>query len=239
MPFGESANPGPGAIKGVIFDLDDTLVLSTVDYARFKRLIIERISLEGEDPHDYDPSEGIITLLDRFRKNMDGRGRPSSAIDGVLEEINSIMDGVEMERVRETRAIPGAEKLLRMLRAEGVRIGVLTRGCSRYATEVLELTGMLDLVDDIECRNSKVPPKPRPEPYWRLVERLGLEPGETLFVGDHHLDATCAVAAGASFVGVRTGDLTEEELREIGSVAVFDSVADMIPWLLRLLHRSD
>ena len=228
--------PAPGAtplterIRGVVFDLDDTLVLSTVDYVRFKRLIIERITLEGEDPGKYDPSEGIMQLIGRFRLSMESKGVSESEAGKILAEIEAIMDGVEMERVRDTRVIPGAKELLQTLRDNGLRIGVLTRGCDRYATAVLEMTGMLNLVDEIECRNSKVPPKPSPEPYWRVVKRLGLEVGDNVFVGDHYLDAACAREAGVPFIGVKTGDLTEKQLRDAGSVEVFESVADMIAW---------
>ena len=225
-----SHSPLSKALKGIVFDLDDTLVLSTVDYVRFKRLIIERIALEGEDPSEYDPTEGIMQLIERFRRSMMARGKEESETRRALTDIEAIMDGVEMERVRETRGIPGAKELLQTLRGKGIKIGVLTRGCERYATAVLEMTGMLNLVDELECRNSEVPPKPSPEPYWRVVDRLGLEIGDTVFVGDHYLDAACARKAGVPFIGVRTGDLTEEQLRDVGSVEVFDSVADMVAW---------
>ena len=240
MRMTKSSPPKPllGRVKGVVFDLDDTLILSTVDYVRFKKLMIERMALEGEDPDTYDPTEGIIQLIGRFRDSMEARGKPQSWIEKVLEELNDIMDKVEMERVQETVGIPGAKELLHTIRERGIKIGVLTRGCEGYATKVLELTGLLEFVDDIECRNSKVPPKPRPEPYWRLVGRLGLNAKDTVFVGDHYLDATCARAAGVPFVGVRTGDLTERELRGLGSVEVFDSVADMGPWLAQVLDDS-
>ena len=223
-------NPLSKALKGVVFDLDDTLVLSTVDYVRFKELIIERIALEGEDPSEYDPTEGIMQLIGRFRQSMMARGRAESETLRVLADMEAIMDGVEMERVRETRGIPGAKELLQTLRNRGVRIGVLTRGCEKYATTVLEMTGMLEFVDELECRNSEVPPKPSPEPYWRVVGRLGLEVRDTVFVGDHYLDAACAREAGVPFIGVRTGDLTEEQLRDAGSIEVLESVADMIAW---------
>ena len=225
-----SHNPLSKTLKGVVFDLDDTLVLSTVDYVRFKRLIIERIALEGEDPSEYDPTEGIMQLIGRFRQSMTARGRAEPETRRALADIEAIMDGVEMERVRETRGIPGAKELLQTLRDKGIKIGVLTRGCERYATTVLEMTEMLELVDELECRNSEVPPKPSPEPYWRVVGRLKLEICDTVFVGDHFLDAACAREAGVPFIGVRTGDLTEEQLRDAGSIEVLESVADMIAW---------
>ncbi|MDH3365709.1 MAG: HAD family hydrolase [Thermoplasmata archaeon] len=229
--------PIQSRIKGVIFDLDDTLVLSTVDYVRFKNLIIERIALKGEDTDGYSPDDGIISLITRFRDRMEDKGRSPPEVEIILREFDQIMDDVELERVDETQAIHGARELLALLRDRAVRVGVLTRGCERYARHVLQITDMLDLVDAIECRNSNVPPKPSPEPYWRLAARLGLQPEETVFVGDHLIDAICARSAGVPFIGVRTGDLTEQQLRDAGSAEVFPSVAEMVPWFDEALRR--
>lgn len=226
-------------VKGVVFDLDDTLILSTVDYARFKRLIIDRIAATtGDDPCHYSPSEGIISLIDRFRSRMAERGEDAERVAAELAEFDNIMDGVELERIQETREIPGARELLILLRAHSIKVGVLTRGCGSYAAAALELTGMAGLVDAVECRNSRVPPKPNPESYWRLVDRLGLRPEETIFVGDHTIDLVCAQRAGVRFIGVMTGDLSEQELMDAGSAAVFESVAEMLLWATAALGEG-
>ncbi|HIH00716.1 TPA: HAD family hydrolase [Thermoplasmata archaeon] len=226
-------------LRGVIFDLDDTLVLSTVDYARFKRLIIDRISSMGDDPGLYSPDEGIIGLIDRFSERMLGKGWTKGQVNETLDEFEAIMDSVEMERVHETRVLEGARELLEYLDSRGVRIGILTRGCATYAEEALRLSGLRDHVHALECRNPSMPAKPNPEPYWHLVEQLGLRPEETVFVGDYLLDAICAQRAGVPFIGVMTGDLTEEQLREAGSVAVFPSVAHLVPWFESVLETDN
>lgn len=219
------------SVKGVIFDLDDTLILSTVDYARFKRLIIDRISATaGDDPGLYSSSEGILSLIDRYRDRMAERGEGAEKIAAELAEFDRIMDGVELERIQETKEIPGARELLTLLRVHSIKVGVLTRGCEDYAAAALDLTGMASLVDAVECRNSRVPPKPSPESYWRLAGRLGLRPEETIFVGDHTIDIVCAQRVGVPFIGVMTGALSEQELMEAGSAAVFTSVAELFHW---------
>jgi phosphoglycolate phosphatase-like HAD superfamily hydrolase len=52
-------------IRAIIFDLDDTLVESTVDYVKFKTLVIERITSHGEPKDLYDPHETIVTIVAR------------------------------------------------------------------------------------------------------------------------------------------------------------------------------
>lgn len=227
-----SANPPfPKGIKAVIFDLDDTLVESTVNYAKFKRLVIDRIASRGEDIRMYSLNETIVVILSRYDKAMKDRGLPKKDIADRLAELDRIMDEVELERVDETVAVKGAAEILEMLRRSGVKIGILTRGCKEYATAALRATSMLDMVDELECRNSDTKAKPDPESYLKLVERLGIGKDETLFVGDHPIDAQCAKNADVRFVGVLTGDVPEEALRAAGSMAVFRDVGEMLGWM--------
>lgn len=223
---------GPrGRLRAVIFDLDDTLVLSTVDFAKFKRLVIERIVAYGEDGSLYDPSETIVRILDRFEGRMRDEGVPEPVARQRMAELDRIMDAVELERVGETHAIPGAAELLADLRGMGLKIGVLTRGCGDYAERALCRTGLRGLVDAVESRNSETRPKPDPESYLRLAGRLGVDRSETVFVGDHPIDAQCAARAGVPFVGVMTGDMSEEELEKAGSVVVVRHVGELLDYL--------
>ncbi len=217
-------------IKAVIFDLDDTLVESTVNYGKFKGLVLERLVSWGEDRHDYRPEETIVAILSRYEQRMKASGMPEEDVASRLSELDRIMDEVEMECVSETKVIRGARELLRTLKGRGVKVGILTRGCGRYAEAALAATGMLGLVDFVESRNSKTKAKPNPESYLRLVRALGVHKEETIFVGDHPIDAQCAANAGVPFIAVRTGDVPEDVLREEGSVEVFGDVGEMIAW---------
>ncbi len=221
--------------RAVIFDLDDTLVRSTVDFGKFRRLVIEKIVDFGENLDNYDPTELIVAIIGRFEENQRTSGVPESAIRSRLAELDTIMDKVEMERADHTIAIKGAVELLKMLKMRGVRVGILTRGCRQYAEHVLERTGLIDMVDGLECRNSETRPKPSPDAYLRLVHSLGVGKDETVFVGDHVIDAQCAKNAGVPFISVMTGDVPEDILKDAGSIAVFENVGHLIQWFDVLL----
>jgi HAD superfamily hydrolase (TIGR01549 family) len=225
----------PRRIRAVIFDLDDTLVESTVDFAKFKRLVIQRIGTYGDDSSRYSPNETIVKIIARFEDRMRDRGVEENRIRTMLAELDRIMDGVELERVSETAAIDGAVELLGYLRKKGIRIGILTRGCEEYALTALSITGMRTLVDEVECRNSNTKAKPDPDSYLNLVRELGVPKDETIFVGDHPIDAQCAANAEVAFIAVLTGDVPEEDLRDAGSAEVFPDVKQMVGWFERLL----
>jgi len=224
-------------VKAVVFDLDDTLVESTVNFPKFKGLVIDRIVSHGEDRADYSTNETIVAIINRYEARMRRDGVPNAEIKRRLAELDKIMDDVEMERVSETAAYEGAQRLLKLLRESGIKIGVLTRGCGEYADAALSKTGLLDLVDALECRNSNTKPKPDPEAYLKLVADLSVSKEQTIFVGDHPLDAQCASNAGVPFIAVRTGDVPEEILRRAGSVEVFKDVGELADWLGRTLSK--
>lgn len=222
-------------LRAVIFDLDDTLVLSTVDFPKFKRLVIEEIVSLGEDRALYDPAETIVKILERFERRMTDRGLQETEIKAVLARLDRIMDTVELERVDETEALPGATETLTFLRARGVKIGILTRGCATYASRALARTRLEGLADALECRNSDTRPKPDPESYLRLVAALGVDKDQTVFVGDHPIDAQCALNAGVPFIGVTTGDIREQEFKKSGSYIVVRDVGELRSHLEPLL----
>ena len=225
----------PSEIRAVVFDLDDTLVLSTVDYGKFKRLVIDKIVSHGEPRKMYDPNETVVSVVSRYEKRMHEARLPDKERKQRLAELDRIMDEVELERVAETKAIRGAIDLLELLRYRGIKIGILTRGCQDYATAALSEAGLMQLVDALECRNSETKAKPSPESYLRLTERLGVRKEETFFVGDHPIDAKCAANAGVPFVAVETGDVSSDDLRAAGCVAVFPDVGSMVEWLRTIL----
>ena len=225
----------PREVRAVVFDLDDTLVLSTVDYGKFKRLVIDKVVSHGEPRTMYDPKETVVSIVSRYERRMHEAGLPDEERRRRLAELDRIMDEVEQERVAETKAIHGAIELLELLRNRGVKIGILTRGCQDYATAALSAAGLKQLVDAIECRNSETKAKPSPESYLRLIEQLGVRKEDTFFVGDHPIDAKCAANAGVPFVAVETGDVTPDDLRAAGCVAVFPDVGCMVEWFKTVL----
>jgi HAD superfamily hydrolase (TIGR01549 family) len=222
-------------LRAVVFDLDDTLVVSTVDFPKFKAMVIDRIEALGDDRSMYSPSETIVIILDRFEARMRAKGASNEDVRRMLAEMDRIMDGVELERVDETEPLPGAAETLAYLRERGVRIGVLTRGCPEYARRAMVKAGISHLVDAVEARNSEARPKPYPDSYVRMVEALGVEKAETVFVGDHAIDGRCASNAGVPFIGVRTGDVHDQALVEAGAFVVLEDVRELREHLENLI----
>jgi len=158
------------SIKAVIFDLDGTITEPFFDFDAIR----EEIGL-GRDSGPVLESLEKMTASERRR----------------AEEI---LHRHEEEAVTQSRLNVGARETLLALSAAGIHIGVLTRNTRSNAVAIglkhdLEFDGIIGREDG--------PAKPDSFGVLRLCGQFGVEPGETMLVGDYLFDVLCANAAGA------------------------------------------
>ena len=78
---------------------------------------------------------------------------------------------------------PDVVPTLEWLKGNGYRLGVVTSG-PEYQRLKLELTGLDKYFDVIVTREDVKAIKPEPKIFLHALERLGVEPGDALYVGD-------------------------------------------------------
>jgi len=94
-------------------------------------------------------------------------------------------------------AFPGIDGVLRALKAEGRRVGVVTakwRPTVELAFAAVGFGGLFDVVVGSEDTERH---KPEPEPILHALELLGARAGDAAYVGDSPYDVAAARAAGA------------------------------------------
>ncbi len=102
-------------------------------------------------------------------------------------------------------AMPGAERLIRDVRAAGGLNLVVTH---RDRDSALGLLRGLSLeVDDLISTSDGFPRKPDPAMYLAMLERHGLDPAQCLSVGDRPIDAEAAAAAGIATAALESPDI--------------------------------
>jgi len=96
-------------------------------------------------------------------------------------------------------AFPDARPALELAHSNGWRVAVLTNGSTPQQTAKLETIGLADLVHVVCTSESLGLSKPHPQSYLQTCAALGVDPAETLMIGDNlDLDVLGAQAAGLS-----------------------------------------
>jgi HAD superfamily hydrolase (TIGR01509 family) len=128
------------------------------------------------------------------------------------------------------RLVPlaGARELIRELRSRGIRVVLAT---SAPEEELTALRGVLDVEDALHAVTSSEDvetAKPEPDVIRVALERAGVDAEHAVMVGDAVWDVRSAGRAGVRAVGVRTGGISEGELRDAGAVEVHDDAAALL-----------
>jgi len=222
---------GLGMYKGIVFDLDGTLVNSEVDFPKMKRNMIAVLEEHGAPKGVLTPQMTTVVILERAEKYWEEQGKSEKERQWLRDETTRLMDQGELEAVESLTLIPGTSVAIHQLRKMGYRLAILTRSHHEYAVKALEKTNMIRDFDLILGRGETPQPKPYAEAMIHAAKLMGLGLDEVLLVGDHHIDSTCAVNARCHFIGVATGPRPEKAWEVNKPEVILPSVADLPDYL--------
>ena len=124
----------------------------------------------------------------------------------------------------------GAPALLEELDAAGFLLGVATGKTRVGLDRAIAANGLAGRFHATRCADEGFP-KPHPGMLHALMDRLGVQPGETLMIGDTTHDLDLARNAGAHAVAVAYGAHDVEGLRTRAPLALVHSIAELRQWL--------
>jgi phosphoglycolate phosphatase len=192
----------PSPVRAVLFDFDYTLGDSSPAAVDCLRYALSGLGLPDRDRDACARTIGLA-LPDALVALAGPENAPLS-----LEFHRLFMERADEVMVAWATVYPFAGELLAILRAAGIRTGIVSNK-ERFRIEgILTRFGLSDVVDTIVGAGDVAAPKPAPDAILLGVERLGVVASETLYVGDNLVDARAAAAAGVAFVGVTTGHTT-------------------------------
>jgi HAD superfamily hydrolase (TIGR01509 family) len=207
--------------RGVLFDVDGTLVdttyLHTVAWWEALR----------QHEHDVPMAEihrAIGMGSDKLLDHLLGDQRDQDADDD-LTKTHSVLYASWWERLR---PLPGAADLLRACAGRGLAVVLAS---SAQADELGKLRAVIDADDVITAATSSADAKqskPAPDILEAALEQSGVDPKQSVFVGDAVWDVKAAAKLGIPCIGLTCGGTSAAELMEAGAIATYATPAELL-----------
>lgn len=186
-------------MKGIIFDMDGTLVEPAIDFGQMRSAVgVERGDI-------------LLTV----------RGWPEERRSWALEKIEEH----EARAAAKMSLMPGALELMAWTERVGLRRGLVTRNNART---IQALSGLLAYEFSPSLDRSFEPCKPDPAALLHIVDVWGVSADEVVMVGDSRQDLDAARAARMRFCLVTQGYNVEYRAEADWVVSGLDELITLI-----------
>ena len=204
--------------RAALLDVDGTLVDSNYQHALAWYRAFRR--------------SGIVLPLWRIHRHVGMGGDqlvPALAGKEVDEtrgdEIRELRGAAYAELIDEVEPLEGSRELIADLKERGLTVVLASSSPQDELDRYLELLDARELADCWTTDDDVESTKPEPDLVRAALDKAETEDG--VMVGDTPWDIEAARKAGLETVCVITGGFSEQELRDAGAAAVFESVEDL------------
>lgn len=214
------------AIRLIVFDWDGTLMDSAAK-------IVASMRAAGNDL-------GLAALDDQTLRNVIGLGL-KEAIEMLYPDADLHAHRAFADRYRHHFLAEGGEsslffggalELLQGLYRRGLLLGVATGKSRRGLNRVLAEYGCGEFFHATRCADETFS-KPHPQMLLDIMDELGMEPEQTIMIGDTEYDLQMAKNAGVNSIAVSYGVHERERLLQHQPLTCVDNIADLTAWLDR------
>lgn len=194
--------------KGVIFDLDGTLLNSLNDLADAGNRALEKFNLPQHpvEAYQYFIGDGLRKLIERiapqFKSDQD-------MVNQLMVRFKEIYSAGWKEK---SCLYEGVKELTEILSANGVKLAVFSNKPHDFTKMIVEEFFPGSLFCCIRGQMESVAKKPDPQGVFLISKEMGLSIDEMIFVGDSGVDIQTGKNAGMKTIGVEWGFRTREEL---------------------------
>jgi beta-phosphoglucomutase-like phosphatase (HAD superfamily) len=210
-----AADSNSGKKRGVLFDVDGTLIDSSYFHATawwqaFRR---EGLDIEMSAIHRRVGMGGdklIQSLIPDCPKDM-------------LEDLKSAHGAVFSTFWPTLRPFDSVRDLLSACSEAGLAVGLASSAQERDLEVSRHIIDAGSSIDAWTSSNDAEESKPAPDILVACLEKLGVSPEDAVFVGDAVWDVKAGAAIGMPVIALTCGGISEAELRDAGAAEVYDN----------------
>jgi phosphoglycolate phosphatase len=209
--------------KGIIFDLDGTLVNSLEDIADAMNSVLQNLNYptHSYEVYQYFIGSGLRNLVSKaLPANANDENQIDRCYHLMIEKYRSIC-------TRKTKPYDGIFELLDELKSRNIQLSVFSNKADDLTKEITA-TIFPDYFNPIVGLTTEPLKKPNPFKTVEISKNFGLNAEEILFIGDSGIDMQTATNANMCAVGVLWGYRPEDELLSNGAKYILNQPADLL-----------
>ena len=210
--------------KGIIFDLDGTLLDTLEDLADAANATLEHFGfpVHAKDSYRYFVGEGLKTLMQRI---VPGTNATDDELNRYMKKFGEIYS--QNWNVH-SAPYQGVSEMIASLSAAGLQLAVLSNKPHGFTEICVETFFPEKPFVYVYGQREGIPKKPDPAGALELAEKMGLGVEEILYVGDTSTDMKTGNSAGMKTIGVEWGFRERAELEENNAWKIVSIPAEVV-----------
>lgn len=184
-------------IKGIIFDMDNTLLRSKIDFAAMKHETYQFLVHRGILSNDINLNNQTTSTL------VEAAIRTNKMTDELLKEMWEIPKKHEMIGMKDADLEPGVPEVLEKLKGTYLLV-IVTNNSVDAAVTALKDNNILEYFDCVVGREMMGSLKPSPDGFLYILQQyrnILLE--DWVSVGDSWIDGKASAGAGIQFISYK------------------------------------
>ena len=211
----------------VMFDLDGTLMDSVPDLAA---AVDKMLMLLGREPAGIERVRDWVGNGSRVlvRRALAGQLNHDGVADELADEALALFMQAYSGGHELTTVYPGVRECLDWLREREVKLAIITNKPAQFIEPLLEEKGLAGYFQWLVGGDTLPQQKPDPAALFWVMDKAGVAPGESLFVGDSRNDVRAAKAATVRCVALTYGYNHGEPIADEQPALVLDDLRELV-----------
>lgn len=217
------------AYRLIIFDWDGTLMDSTGHIVSCMQQAIRQLDLPPL-------SDAQVSHIIGLGLNEAVQTLYPGASHATTQQLANAYREIWLGNPVESPLFPNARELVSQLAEQEVLLGVATGKARRGLDKVFTATGLGEFFVSSRCAD-ECHSKPHPQMVEELMTYCGVEPSETLMIGDTEFDLLMAHNARADSLAVTSGAHPRHRLEACKPRGIVDDLQQVADWLKRACYE--